>query len=111
VELDGRLAWAKVTRRMLRESGAIMAESEDIIDTLNSLAGLDVAIIFKEIGTRLTKISVRSRGSVDAAALCAQFGGGGHLRAAGAEVPLRLDEAIPAVLEAARESIEAAGRR
>jgi len=111
VELDGRLAWAKVTRRMLREAGAIMAESEDIIDTLNSLAGLDVAIIFKEIGTRLTKISVRSRGAVDAAALCAQFGGGGHLRAAGAEIPLRLDEAIPAVLEAARESIDAAWTR
>jgi phosphoesterase RecJ-like protein len=111
VELDGRLAWAKVTRKMLRESGAMMAESEDIIDTLNSLAGLDVAIIFKEIGTRLTKISVRSRGAVDAAALCALFGGGGHLRAAGAEVPLRLDDAIPAVLEAARESIDAARRR
>jgi phosphoesterase RecJ-like protein len=111
VEMDGRLAWAKVTRRMLREAGAIMAESEDIIDTLNSLAGLDVAIIFKEIGARLTKISVRSRGAVDAAALCAQFGGGGHLRAAGAEVQLRLDDAIPAVLEAARESIDAARRR
>jgi bifunctional oligoribonuclease and PAP phosphatase NrnA len=110
VEMDGRLAWAQVTRRMLRETGAVMAESEDIIDTLNSLAGLDVAIIFKEIGPRLTKISVRSRGAVDAAALCAQFGGGGHLRAAGAEVQLRLDQAIPTVLEAARDAIEAARR-
>jgi phosphoesterase RecJ-like protein len=110
VEMDGRLAWARVTRRMLREAGAVMSESEDIIDTLNSLAGLDVAIIFKEIGAKLTKISVRSRGAVDAAALCGQFGGGGHLRAAGAEVPLRLDEAIPTVLEAAREAIEAARR-
>ena len=111
VEMDGRLAWAKVTRRMLREAGAVMAESEDIIDTLNSLAGVAVAIVFKEIGARLTKISVRSRGAVDAAALSAQFGGGGHLRAAGAEVPLRLDQAIPTVLEATREAIEAARRR
>jgi len=110
VEMDGRLVWAKVTRRMLREAGAVMAESEDIIDTLNSLAGLEVAIIFKEIGTRLTKISVRSRGAVDAAMLCGQFGGGGHLRAAGAEVRLRLDQAIPTVLEAASEAIEAAKR-
>jgi phosphoesterase RecJ-like protein len=107
VEMGGRLAWAKVTKRMLREAGAVMAESEDIIDTLNSLAGLDLAIIFKEVSQRLTKISVRSRGSVDAARLCGRFGGGGHLRAAGAEVPLRLEEAIPAVLEAAREAIEA----
>jgi bifunctional oligoribonuclease and PAP phosphatase NrnA len=110
VEMDGRLVWAKVTRRMLRESGAVMAESEDIIDTLNSLAGLEVAIIFKEIGARLTKISVRSRGAVDAAVLCGQFGGGGHLRAAGAEVPLRLDQAVPTVLEAARETIDGARR-
>ncbi|HEY7200036.1 MAG TPA: bifunctional oligoribonuclease/PAP phosphatase NrnA [Candidatus Dormibacteraeota bacterium] len=110
VELDGRLAWAKVTRKMLREAAAVMAESEDIIDTLNSLAGLDLAIVFKEVQPKLTKISVRSRGAVDAAALCAQFGGGGHLRAAGAEVPLRLDAAIPTVLEVARESIEGARR-
>ena len=107
VEMDGRLAWAKVTRRMLREAGAVMAESEDIIDTLNSLAGLQVAIIFKEVSARLTKISVRSRGAVDAAMLCGVFGGGGHLRAAGAEVPLPLERAIPAVLQVARDSIQA----
>jgi phosphoesterase RecJ-like protein len=107
VEMDGRLAWAKVTRRMLREAGAVMAESEDIIDTLNSLAGLQVAIIFKEVSARLTKISVRSRGAVDAAMLCGVFGGGGHLRAAGAEVPLPLERAIPAVLLVARDSIQA----
>src|SRR6266700_2733878 len=110
VEMDGRLAWARVTRRMLREAGAVMAESEDISDTLNSLAGLDVEIIFKEVGARLTKISVRSRGAVDAAALCGSFGGGGHLRAAGAEVPLPLDRAIPAVLTVARDAIQAAKR-
>jgi phosphoesterase RecJ-like protein len=108
VEMDGRLAWAKVTRTMLREAGAVMAEAEGIIDTLNSIAGLELAIMFKEVGARLTKISVRSRGPVDSAALCAQFGGGGHLRAAGAEVPLRMSEAVDAVLAAARQAIAAA---
>ena len=71
VEMEGRLAWAKVTRGMLREAGAVMAESEGIIDTLNSIAGLELAILFKEVNADLTKISVRSRGGVDAAALCA----------------------------------------
>jgi phosphoesterase RecJ-like protein len=110
VELDGRLAWAKVTRRMLREAGAVMAESEGIIDTLNSIAGLDLAIIFKEIGERLTKISVRSRGAVDAAAFCAEFGGGGHLRAAGAEIEKPMSEAVQLVLAAAEEAIADASR-
>ena len=108
VELEGRLAWAKVTRRMLREAAAVMAESEGIIDTLNSIAGLELAILFKEVNAELTKISVRSRGAVDAAAMCAGFGGGGHIRAAGAEIQKPMEEAIRLVLTAAKEAILAA---
>jgi phosphoesterase RecJ-like protein len=110
VELEGRLAWAKVTRRMLREAGAVMAESEGIIDTLNSIAGLELAILFKEVNSELTKISVRSRGAVDAAAMCASFGGGGHIRAAGAEIEKPMEEAIRLVLAAATEAILAASQ-
>ena len=108
VEMDGRLAWAKVTRPMLKEAGAAMAESEGIIDQLNSIAGLELAILFKEVSSDLTKISVRSRGAVDAAALCASFGGGGHIRAAGAEISRPMDEATRLVLGAAKEAILAA---
>jgi phosphoesterase RecJ-like protein len=111
VELEGRLAWARVTRRMLRQANAVMAESEGIIDTLNSIAGLDAAILFKEVSGRLTKISVRTRGDVDAAALCARFGGGGHVRAAGAEISLPMAEAVDQVLEAAGLVITDARRR
>ena len=107
VELGGRLAWAKVTRRMLREANAVMAESEGIIDTLNSIAGLELAILFKEVNDSLTKISIRSRGAVDAAALCASFGGGGHIRAAGAEIQRPMDETVRMVLAAAKEAIVA----
>ena len=108
VELQGRLAWARVTRRMLHEAGAVMAESEGIIDTLNSIAGLELGIMFKEVKSDLTKISVRSRGAVDAAAMCALFGGGGHIRAAGAEIDKPMEEAVKAVLKVAKESIAAA---
>jgi phosphoesterase RecJ-like protein len=108
VELEGKLAWAKVTRRMLKEANAVMAESEGIIDTLNSIAGLELAIIFKEVQPDLTKISVRSRGAVDAAAMCASFGGGGHIRAAGAEIEKPMDETVKLVLSAAKEAILAA---
>src|SRR3989442_4699099 len=108
VEMEGRLAWAKVSRRMLKEANAAMAESEGIIDTLNSIAGLELAILFKEVSTDLTKISVRSRGGVDAAALCATFGGGGHIRAAGAAIPRAVGEAGPLGLSAGHEAIRVA---
>jgi phosphoesterase RecJ-like protein len=105
VEMSGRLAWARVTRAMLREAGAVMAESEGIIDTVNSIEGLEVAILLKEVGSQLTKVSVRTRGRVDAAALCGLFGGGGHLRAAGAEIHRPIDDAADGLLEAARAAI------
>src|SRR5260370_8294617 len=96
VELDGKLAWARVTRRMLKEANAVMAESEGIIDTLNSIAGLELAILFKEVNDSLTKISVRSRGPVDAAALCATFGGGGHTPAPSPHTQPPLDRPLTA---------------
>ena len=113
LELDGRLVWTRVTRRMLHQTGAVMAEAEGIIDGLNSIRGLQAAIIFKEVATRLTKISVRTRDDVDAAELCARFGGGGHRRAAGAELRMPLAEAVPAVLAVAHQVIQGhdAGRR
>jgi bifunctional oligoribonuclease and PAP phosphatase NrnA len=111
VEMQGRLAWAKVTKRMLREANAVMAESEGIIDTLNSIAGLELAILFKEVTSDLTKISVRSRGAVDAAAMCALFGGGGHIRAAGAEIDKSMDESVKTVLATAKEAILAASTK
>jgi phosphoesterase RecJ-like protein len=88
-----------------------MAESEGIIDNLNSIAGLELAILFKEVNAGLTKISVRSRGGVDAAALCAMFGGGGHIRAAGAEIEKPMDEAMKLVLATAKESLIAASQK
>ena len=105
MELDGRLVWAKVTQQMLKEAGAVMAESEGIIDTLNSIAGMELAILFKEVGSQMTKISVRSRGGIDAAALTDLFGGGGHLRAAGAEIAESMDAAIQRVLNAATDAV------
>ncbi|MGH7912520.1 MAG: DHH family phosphoesterase [Candidatus Dormibacteraceae bacterium] len=111
VEAEGRIAWARVTKQMLHQTGSVMAESEGIIDSLNSISGLWVAIVFKEVSASLVKISVRTRHDVDAAAICAEFGGGGHRRAAGAELPGPMREAIDAVLGAATQAIEHASGR
>jgi nanoRNase/pAp phosphatase (c-di-AMP/oligoRNAs hydrolase) len=40
--------------------------------------------------------------------MCASFGGGGHVRAAGAEIERPMDEAAKMVLAAAKEAILAA---
>ncbi len=105
-EMDGRLLWSEVTAEMLDEAGADLQDSEGIIDALQSIATMQLAILFKESGTCRTKISVRSREPIDATDVCTPFGGGGHQRAAGAEFAEALPGAEHKVLEVARRLID-----
>ena len=104
----GRLVWSEVTQAMLAEARADMQESEAVIDALQSVDTMLMAVCFKELGPRRTKISVRTRGSLDATVVCAPFGGGGHHRAAGAELATGLAEAREAVLPLALEAVRGA---
>jgi phosphoesterase RecJ-like protein len=102
-DCDGALVWSQVTEEMLEKTGASMIESEGVIDQLQSIDTMKVAVLFKEMSSSLTKISVRTRDELDATDLCTPFGGGGHHRAAGAELPMSLAKAQEAVLPLARE--------
>ena len=108
-ELEGRLVWSEVTQDMLRASGADMVQSEGVIDELQSIDGMLAAVLFKQLGEQQTKISVRTRGAVDATAVAIPFGGGGHFRAAGAELPNDLAGAHERVLPLVRRLVQEAG--
>jgi len=105
-ERAGRLVWSEVTQSMLQEAGAEMQDSEGIIDQLQAVEPMKVAILFKESGPQLTKISVRTRDEVDATDICVPFGGGGHRRAAGAELAEALGPARERVLRVARAQLD-----
>ena len=101
-EYDGKLVWSEITRVMLEEAGARMEESEGVIDALQSIDTMKLAVLFKENGMNSTKVSVRSRPPYDATEVCIPFGGGGHQRAAGAEISAPMAVARERVLEVAR---------
>ncbi len=101
-ELEGRLVWSEITQAMLTEAGARMEESEGVIDQLQSIDTMRIAVLLKENGTGSTKVSVRSRDPYDATDVCSPFGGGGHHRAAGAEISAPLAVTRERVLEVAR---------
>jgi bifunctional oligoribonuclease and PAP phosphatase NrnA len=101
-EFDDRLVWGVITLADLKKSGAAAEQADSAIDQLNTLRDQELAILFKEAAPDLTKVSIRSRDQIDAAALAATFGGGGHHRAAGAELALPLSEAEDRVLAEAR---------
>ena len=106
----GRIIHSTLLDSDLIATGAIAPHSEGIIDLLAQSEEAEIAIVFKEAGEG-TRISVRTKpGGVDATVLTGRFGGGGHARAAGATLALRVAAARRAVLsEAERMVAELAG--
>ncbi|MBQ5773130.1 MAG: bifunctional oligoribonuclease/PAP phosphatase NrnA, partial [Clostridia bacterium] len=70
-----------------------------------SLDGVKVAVAIRQSGASgVFRVSVRSSCAYDVAALCAQFGGGGHEKAAGCTVTAAdIDEAMSKLVDCIRE--------
>ena len=105
-ECDGKVVWTKLTKEMVKSSGVPFVDTDVIIDLIRAVKEVEVVIIFREIGNRKTKISLRSKHTVDVAKLASDFGGGGHVRAAGASIHEPIDTAIGNVISGVREYFE-----
>ena len=101
----GRLLSTHVTQQDFLETGANTTDTEDAINSLLTVAGSEVAVLFVELGLDKTKVSLRSRTQFNVQAIAAQFGGGGHKAASGVTFAGTLEEARAAVLDAIRESL------
>jgi phosphoesterase RecJ-like protein len=104
-DLAGRLLSTAITQADLRELGAEPTDTEDVINRLLGVAGVEVALLFLQLGPRETKVSLRSRSPIDVREIAEKFGGGGHRAAAGVRYPGPLTEAEPAVLDAVRAAM------
>ncbi len=76
----------------IKAIGALEICPEGIINYSLTIKGVEVGILFRELSPGLIKVGFRSRGDVDVAAIAAQFGGGGHRRAAGAQQSGTMEE-------------------
>ncbi len=104
-DLDGRIAYTSVRREDFERTGAVPADTEDIVDYTVSLEGVEVGLLMIEQQRGGIKLSVRSRQGFDCSRLAGKFGGGGHRAAAGATVPDPLSETLPQVLNAIRDQL------
>ncbi len=112
-ERNGQLVWTEVRASDLDESGARDEDISGIVEQIARSSGMRVAILFNE-QEGVVKVSCRTsqwEPSVDAAALMGGFGGGGHVRAAGALIGGTLAVVRERVLGAARSALDAAGAR
>ncbi len=104
-DLDGRVAYAIVTRDDFDRTGAVPPDTEDLVDFTVSVRGVEVGILFIELKQGGIKLSMRARNGFDCSKLTGLYGGGGHRAAAGATLPDPMSEAVPMVLAAVRAAI------
>jgi phosphoesterase RecJ-like protein len=104
-EVGGRLIYSSATPRDLTETGAEATDTEDVVNRLLGVAGVDIALLFLELGPEETKVSLRSRTGIDVRKIAEQFGGGGHAAASGVRYPGPLAAAVEAVTAAARKAL------
>jgi phosphoesterase RecJ-like protein len=102
---NGQIAYCEILRDDYAKTGALPADSEDLINHPRSVAGVEVALMFMEQPRGGIKVSFRSRARVDVARVAEQFGGGGHRLASGAIVEGTLEEVRGRVLEAVRNAL------
>ena len=104
---DGKLAWSRLTRAMLREAGADWADNVNIVNYLVQIHGVRVAVLAEERESGHTKFSLRSNPPFDVArGVAVPLGGGGHSCAAGVTLDMELEPALQRVLATARDALD-----
>ena len=81
---DDRCIACIITLQDMENCHALPKHLEGIVAQLRSTKGVDVAVLIYENADGSYKVSMRTNGAVDVAAICVKHGGGGHVRAAGA---------------------------
>ncbi|HYF13627.1 MAG TPA: DHH family phosphoesterase [Phycisphaerales bacterium] len=117
LRLDDRLAFVSLDLDGVRRSGASPGETGGLTDFTQSLTSVLVTALLTEVPPEqrtgggsgpMVKISMRSKDrpiAVDVNAIAKEFGGGGHVHAAGARAAMSIDEAKRAIEEAVARSL------
>lgn len=100
----GKMAWVVVTQAMMEETGTGPEDTEEFVNYPKSIKGVEVALLFRETESGV-KVSFRSKGRVDVAAIASSLGGGGHKAAAGCDLFCSTVEAVKQVVPLVEEAL------
>lgn len=103
---DDRCSVICLTTQMMNESGVEPAEFDGLASIPLSVEDVIIGITIKQRHENVYKLSVRTTDEMDASAFCRNFGGGGHIRAAGCEIEGTLEEVKQKVLDAVKSALE-----
>jgi phosphoesterase RecJ-like protein len=105
LQREGVVTWMSVTRQDMDRCGALEEDCEGLVNYALGIAGVEVAIFFRETHDERVRISIRSKGAVNVADIAGKFGGGGHTCASGFSLPGSLAQAEKKVLSELRSKL------
>lgn len=97
---DGRTVLVAITLDLIAQVGANEEDLENIASVLEHLIGVENAVTLRELRPEEYKISLRTGRALNASAVCALLGGGGHPSAAGCTILGSLEQAKEAIMGA-----------
>jgi phosphoesterase RecJ-like protein len=95
---EGSLAWMHVTQEMMERCEATEEDCEGLVNYALAIGGIQVALFFREVPSGNFRVSLRSKGNVNVAAVAESFGGGGHECASGCAADGPLASAVEQLL-------------
>ena len=98
LHLDGKVISGVVTRKDMEHYGVTPKALDGIVSQLRYTRGVEVAVFLYELENGSHKVSMRSNGKVNVSAIAGELGGGGHVKAAGCEVPGKSHEVLEKLL-------------
>jgi phosphoesterase RecJ-like protein len=103
---DRTVAWVTIPAELFARTGTTAEDAEDFVNYPRSLEATQVAMLIRDAGPGLVKVSFRASGPVDVSAIASQFGGGGHRKAAGCTVAGGIEEVRAKVVAAAERAVQ-----
>jgi phosphoesterase RecJ-like protein len=105
---DGRLAAMCLSQDMLDQADSTLNDTEGIINLPLTAREIQAVVFFKALEPGLVRVSMRSKYDVDVRAVAAEYGGGGHINAAGFAVTGKVSEVRGSIIDRLLVEIERA---
>lgn len=106
LQRDGAITWMSVTRHDMERCGALDEDCEGLVNYALGIAGVEVAVFFREVAHGRVRVSIRSKGGINVAMIAESFGGGGHECAGGFSVEGPMQAAEERVLAELRGRLQ-----
>jgi phosphoesterase RecJ-like protein len=106
---EGSLAWLWVTHQDMVRTCAAEEDCEGIANYALSVAGVEAAAFLREMPEERIRVSLRSKGKVNVAAIAERLEGGGHENASGCTLEGPLGKATDQILAELRSALHGPG--